>query len=160
MAELITEEELLTYKDAFLSFDRDGDGTITTSELGTVMRSLGRNPTNVELEGILKSVDKDQNGTIEFSEFVDLMGRSQQTLSPGAEPQDELFQAFSVFDKDASGKISLTELETVMNNVVGEHLTQEELGIMIEEADLDGDNEISFAEFKKMVAGTERSTSS
>jgi hypothetical protein len=100
----------------------DGDGTITTSELGTVMRSLGRNPTDVELEGILKSVDKDQNGTIEFSEFVDLMGRSQQTLSPGAEPQDELFQAFSVFDKDASGKISLTELETVMNNVVGKYL--------------------------------------
>lgn len=100
----------------------DGDGTITTSELGTVMRSLGRNPTDAELEGILKSVDKDQNGTIEFSEFVDLMGRSQHTLSPGAEPQDELLQAFSVFDKDSSGKISLTELETVMNNVVGMEL--------------------------------------
>ncbi|KAF9480290.1 EF-hand [Pholiota conissans] len=157
MADRITEEELASYKDAFTSFDRDGDGTITTSELGTVMRSLGRNPTELELQEILKGVDKDQNGTIEFAEFVDLMGRSHQALSPGAEPQDELFQAFSVFDKDSSGKISITELEAVMNNVLGEHLTQEELEIMIKEADLDGDREISFVEFKKMV--TERSMS-
>ena len=81
------------------------------------MRSLGRTPTDAELQEILRGVDRDQNGTIELPEFIELMGRSHQTLSPGAEPQDELWQAFAVFDKDASGKISISELEAVMQSM-------------------------------------------
>lgn len=37
----ITEEQRAEFKEAFSLFDRDGDGTITTKELGTVMRALG-----------------------------------------------------------------------------------------------------------------------
>ena len=40
----------LEFKEAFSLFDKDGDGTITTKELGTIMRSLGQNPTEAELQ--------------------------------------------------------------------------------------------------------------
>ena len=48
MADNLTEEQIAEFKEAFSLFDKDGDGTITTKELGTVMRSLGQNPTFVD----------------------------------------------------------------------------------------------------------------
>ena len=57
---------------------QDGDGTITTKELGTVMRSLGQNPTEAELQDMINEVDADGNGTIDFPEFLSLMARKMK----------------------------------------------------------------------------------
>ena len=50
MADHLTEEQTAEFREAFALFDKDGDGTITTKELGAVMTSLGMNPTEVELQ--------------------------------------------------------------------------------------------------------------
>jgi len=52
----------IEFKEAFSLFDKDGDGTITTKELGTVMRSLGQNPTEAELQDMINEVDADGLG--------------------------------------------------------------------------------------------------
>eukprot|EP00658_Telonema_sp_P-2_P016830 TRINITY_DN16516_c0_g1_i2.p1 TRINITY_DN16516_c0_g1~~TRINITY_DN16516_c0_g1_i2.p1 ORF type:complete len:491 (+),score=97.06 TRINITY_DN16516_c0_g1_i2:210-1682(+) len=44
-----------------------GEGTITTGELGTVMRSLGGNPTAAEVQDMVNEVDADGSGRVEFS---------------------------------------------------------------------------------------------
>ena len=58
------------FKEAFSLFDKDGDGTITTKELGTVMRSLGQNPTEAELQDMINEVDADGRQNISFSQFA------------------------------------------------------------------------------------------
>ncbi|KAJ7365241.1 translation elongation factor EF1B gamma [Desmophyllum pertusum] len=64
-------------------FDRDGDGTITTVELGTVMESLGLNSDPDELNEMIREVDEDGSGAVDFEEFCVLMQKkiAQETLS-------------------------------------------------------------------------------
>lgn len=62
-------------------------GTITTKELGTVMRSLGQNPTEAELQDMINEVDADGNGTIDFGEFLNLMARKMKVRLPAAVQQ-------------------------------------------------------------------------
>ncbi|KAL3779081.1 hypothetical protein ACHAWO_003784 [Cyclotella atomus] len=53
MASELTDEQNAEFKEAFSLFDKDGDGTIATKELGTVMRPLGQNPTEAELQDMI-----------------------------------------------------------------------------------------------------------
>ena len=57
------------FREAFSLFDKDGDETITTKELGTVMRSLGQNPTESELQEMIQEVDVDGKITRFFMVF-------------------------------------------------------------------------------------------
>ncbi|ELU36435.1 efhand domain-containing protein [Rhizoctonia solani AG-1 IA] len=127
------------FKEAFSLFDKDGDGTITTKELGTVMRSLGQNPTEAELQDMINEVDADGNGTIDFPEFLTMMARKMKDT----DSEEEIKEAFKVFDKDGNGYISAAELRHVMTNL-GEKLSDNEVDEMIREADVDGDGQINY----------------
>ena len=142
----LNEEQIAEFKEAFALFDKDGDGSITTKELGTVMRSLGQNPTEAELQDMINEVDADGNGTIDFPEFLSLMARKMKDT----DTEEELVEAFKVFDRDGNGLISAAELRHVMTNL-GEKLTDEEVDEMIREADVDGDGHINYEEFVRMM---------
>ncbi|KAL0268649.1 UNVERIFIED_CONTAM: hypothetical protein PYX00_010500 [Menopon gallinae] len=138
----LTEEQVAEFKEAFMLFDKDEDGQITMAELGVVMRSLGQRPTETELRDMVNEVDQDGNGTIEFNEFLQMMAKKMK----GADGEEELREAFRVFDKNNDGLISSIELRHVMTNL-GEKLSDEEVDDMIKEADLDGDGMVNYNEF-------------
>ena len=146
MMDNLTEEQIAEIKEAFSLFDKDGDNTITTKELGTVMRSLGQEPTEGELNDMINEVDANGNGTIDFEEFLEMMARKMKETDTA----EEIRQAFRVFDKDGNGFISSAELRHVMTNL-GERLTDEEVEEMIREADCDGDGQINYEEFVYMM---------
>ncbi|KAF2298450.1 hypothetical protein GH714_023613 [Hevea brasiliensis] len=95
---------------------------------------------------MINEVDVNGNGTIEFGEFLNLMARKMKE----SEAEEELKEAFKVFDKDQDGYISPNELRHVMINL-GEKLTDEEVELMIREADLDGDGQVNYEEFVRMM---------
>ncbi|KAK3611465.1 hypothetical protein CHS0354_032746 [Potamilus streckersoni] len=132
---------------AFSLFDKDGDGTITTKELGSIFRSLGQNPSEEDLMKMVNDVDLDGNGYIDFDEFLGMM----ILLMKERDSNVEVHETFQIFDKNSDGFINHDELKSVMLRL-GEKLTDEEVTEMILEADKDGDGQISYEEFAAMMA--------
>merc|ERR1711868_9396 len=147
--ENISEETLKEYKDIFSFFDRDGGGTITTVELGQVMRTFGWTPTEMELQDMIGVIDQDENGCISFDEFVWLM--SQDIHDEDIE--DEIRDAFRVFDREGHGFISVIDLTDLLSKI-GEKLSMDEVEELISEADIDGDGNIYYDEFIAMIFKT------
>lgn len=87
----------------------------------------------------INEVDADGSGTIDFPEFLTMMARKMNS----ADSEEELKEAFRVFDKDGNGFISAAELRHVMTNL-GEKLTDDEVEEMIREADIDGDGQVNY----------------
>ncbi|CAL9145723.1 calmodulin-like protein 11 [Musa acuminata AAA Group] len=142
----LSVDQISEFQEAFCLFDKDGDGCITIDELATAIGSLGQNPTEEELKDMIMEVDINGNGTIEFTEFLNLMARKMKET----DAEEELREAFKVFDKDQNGYISASELRNVMINL-GEKITDEEVLQMIKEADTDGDGQVNFEEFSRMM---------
>jgi calmodulin len=89
MADQLTEEQIGEFREAFSLFDKDGDGTITTKDLSTVMRSFGQNPSEAELQDMIGEVDADGNGTIVFPAFLTVMARKMKNTDS---EQDEKYR--------------------------------------------------------------------
>ncbi|XP_065583072.1 uncharacterized protein LOC136042103 isoform X1 [Artemia franciscana] len=110
-----------------------------TAELTAVMKCLGQNPTDAEILAIIKEVDADGNGTIEFSEFVIAMAKSVNDI----DAEKEIKEAFDVFDKDGNGHINVEELRYVSVNL-GETFSDEDIAEMLKQADFDGDSVVNY----------------
>ena len=120
-------------------------------------------PSRDQVNVIIKTVDVDNSGTIDFGEFMMLM--SDPKFNELA--KDERRQAFDMFDKDGNGYISVTELKEAFRGLgefppnpshqkfsssdarflLGQRLSDEEFNSILKEADLDGDQRIDYEEF-------------
>ena len=122
----LTEENIAEFKEAFSLFDKDGDGTITTDELGTVMRSLGQNPTENELNELVEEADADGSGTLDFEEFLELMAEKMKNF----DTDKELMEVFRSMDKNGNGSLTKEELKTVLK-ALGEKIDDREIDDMM-----------------------------
>lgn len=142
-SQLTTPQELKEPKEVFLSLDADGDGKLSKTEL--LRGCTGRIQTaEATVDHIMEQVDTDNNGYIDFTEFL------RATMDSRKFTEEESMQsAFSIFDKDHNGRISSVEVCEVLTGRVPDDTniwTQ-----LIQEIDLNGDGEIDLDEFKSMM---------
>ena len=140
-------DTLQEYKEIFDIFDETGDGTISNDEIGKVMQGLGENPTPERIDELIGEIDYNNDGEVDFNEFVVLMVK---TLNEADKAQEELVEVFMRFDKDGDGEISAQDLQTVFVEL-GYECDEDEARDMITFFDKDEDNSINFAEFVQLM---------
>lgn len=79
------------------------------------------------------------NGSIDFEEFVLMMADKLERSNT----EDEIREAFKLFDKDDNGYISVSELKNILTET-GEKITPEEANELIKAIDKDGDGKIDY----------------
>lgn len=146
MVENMTEEQIEEFREAFSLFDEEGKGQISNKLLITVLRALGNNPTEEEVEYMIREVDEDASGTIEFEEFLQMMANKMNSVNY----EKIIWEAFKVYDRDGNGLISAAELRYVLTTQ-GPKLSHEEVDEIISEADMDGDGHINYYEFLRLL---------
>ena len=144
MAKTLTKEEITGLKEMFTMFDTDKSGTITIGELQKGLASKGATATSTEITELMKSMDMDGSGELDYEEFI------AATLSVSKlRSEDNIQRAFAYFDKDDSGYITVDELKTVMQDFnLGADMDVNEF---LREVDKDNDGRVDYDEFLAMM---------
>ena len=139
---MLDDVALESFKSAFALFDKDGSGSISADELGTVMRSLGETPTDAQVKQMVAEVDESGDGEIDFDEFCGMMKKKMRESNE----EEELKAAFRCFDQDRSGTITKAELVKILTTL-GQPLTPTQVEEVWSEADRDNSGTIEYGEF-------------
>ena len=128
----------------FNQIDINGDGKITEEELlKGLSTKIKSNTLKDDIHEIYKHLDMDNNGFIEYEEFVRAAVSKEKFMS-----ENVLRFAFRYFDKDNSGEITFDEIEQVFKkNIADKNKVRQGLEQIINEVDINGDGLISFEEF-------------
>mmetsp|Transcript_14053 Transcript_14053/g.16451 ORF Transcript_14053/g.16451 Transcript_14053/m.16451 type:complete len:529 (+) Transcript_14053:442-2028(+) len=141
IARMLSEQEISSLMQQFRAIDIDGNGYVSVSELATAMRSVGLKTSNQTVEDLLKIMDEDGNGKIDYAEFV------AASMSRHTYLKDEiLLKAYDHFC-DHNGEITRDKVAASVG--VGEDSTL--VDNILKSVDSDENGVIDFGEFKKMM---------
>jgi calmodulin len=134
------------FKEAFSLYDKDGSGSITTRELGSVLRVLGQNPTDGELHDAIQEYDRKQTGMFTFQQFLSLMAKK----GTYTDSEEDFVAAFSVLDKGGSGFVDARELMHLVTTL-GEKLSDDDAEILIRNSGVDSMGRVDVLNFVRML---------
>eukprot|EP01065_Artemidia_motanka_P027447 TRINITY_DN32650_c0_g1_i1.p1 TRINITY_DN32650_c0_g1~~TRINITY_DN32650_c0_g1_i1.p1 ORF type:complete len:282 (+),score=95.94 TRINITY_DN32650_c0_g1_i1:79-846(+) len=142
----LTNGQIEGLRECFNHFDKDGSGSIDVSELREVFRAFGQEMTEAELDNMMKDVDDDGSGEIEFEEFLMLM---VNTFGEIASTEREVRERFQQAERKP-GLLHTGDLKEIMADLCGEYLPQEEIDQIVRQLDTRDDGLIEYEKWVEL----------
>merc|ERR1711913_251966 len=146
----LENDEIKCLKTCFDLFDSKKQDFLSADDLDEILRAMGFRPSKEELQEILKEIDEDGSGEIEFGEFCQLCATFLVEDPPLEEMKKELKDAFKLYDREGQGFITNDTLREIITELLAP-LTEEEVEGILDELDEDGSGSMDFDEFCEMM---------
>ncbi|KAI0020904.1 hypothetical protein F4780DRAFT_779127 [Xylariomycetidae sp. FL0641] len=145
-ARTLSPDEIQVFKDLFDSYDSDKGGNISVEEFAKVMsQSPGQPPSEAEVQQIIKEVDLDGDGTINFNEFITMMTGQPY---PPQEPYAEYTKAWKEYEPSTNGSITASQFRQLMAGM-GEPVDDSEVENLLN--NVDGEGKLSYKDFLHFI---------
>lgn len=146
LVKMINPLELEDLHTQFRTIDKDKSGIIDVAELRDGIKKANFSDiTDEELNSIIGQLDYDNNGKINYSEFI------AATVNLGSLLTDDKINAlFKQFDVDNTDKITYNNIKDAFTKL-GQELSDGDIRAILSMHDDDGDSSISLEEFRKML---------
>eukprot|EP00928_Gymnodinium_smaydae_P030446 TRINITY_DN22647_c0_g2_i1.p1 TRINITY_DN22647_c0_g2~~TRINITY_DN22647_c0_g2_i1.p1 ORF type:complete len:208 (-),score=40.65 TRINITY_DN22647_c0_g2_i1:3-626(-) len=144
-----TTEQIAECRDLFAMFDKQNDGSIDRAEFGPMMRTIGLNLSERELDNFFAQIDESGDGDIAFEELIEFLEKVSRPITLS----EEMSEAFAVFAQASSGEHSAHRVNkkslAQAFSLMGEEISEEECLDMITAAS-GGRDEIDFRAFQRL----------
>lgn len=143
--QLISKEDREELLKLFLICDKNKDGVLSKEEIIESYTSVYGSIDEDQVDNMVKAVDIDCNGVIDYKEFLICTLNRDLIIS-----KRNLELAFNAFDKDGNGRISIDEVMSIFKKTRND-FDKNIFEKMVRDADKDGDGCIEFEEFKSIM---------
>eukprot|EP00347_Sterkiella_histriomuscorum_P004515 403360168 len=150
--EMLNEVQIAEIREIFTLFDKNSDGYVNTSELGTIVRGLYLNPSEAEVVEMMRDVDPNNTGSFDQNSLISLIarkGKSQETLEEMIENLKELVDQSDDKEKEKM-KLSVEQFKFNMMNM-GEKMLEHQVEEILTDSDLVFEDQILIDEFAKYI---------
>ena len=145
----------------FAAFDVNRDGTVNKREFEDGLRKLEIMMTTREIDECFRVLDSSRRGSINYKDFATLFSRSKLRLHyltteirrSLALARVNLRQAFSMFDRNGTGRVSKQDFEAGIRKLNIRGVTERDIGSMISTMDVDRNGYMDYREFVRHFAG-------
>ena len=140
---------IIPAEDAFNFFDDDGDKSVTIKDIETFLKKFEFKYNPKDVEDFIKGISNNGEEKIPKKYFEDLINENVEMTKE--KKIEELYEMFKLFDKKGNGRLKVSDMEEILKNIGKDLLKDEEITILLQSCDIEGDNFIDIEDFMKMM---------